>query len=301
MPVSRRVNGNRLANQYRLSTLTPDGISQLNQLKRKQLEWVTRQTASLSLLAEESPNSLSTKTPLNGHPKTLIVIPSYNEESSIVEVLEDIKKQAPQVPILVIDDGSADKTAQLAQEHGATVISLPYNSGYGVALQTGYIYAHKNNYSIVVQMDADGQHDPACIQDLLREAKNSDVDVVIGSRFLGKNTYQTSLVRRIGMFVFGQLASLFCKARVSDPTSGFQAIKGEAIGFVASDYYPPDYPDADFLIMLNRCGFKVREIPVKMYPSRADKSMHGGPRPVYYVLKMFLSIFVTLLRKKPRI
>ena len=105
----------------------------------------------------------------------------------------------------------------------------------------------------------------------------------------------------IGMFVFGQLAALFCKARVSDPTSGFQAIKGEAIGFIASDYYPPDYPDADFLIMLNRCGFKVREIPVKMYPSRANKSMHGGPRPVYYVLKMFLSIFVTLLRKKPQI
>ena len=273
----------------------------MNQLKRKQVERVTGQTVSLSLLADESSNSSSTKASLSGHHKTLIVIPSYNEESSIAEVLEDIKKQAPQVPILVIDDGSADKTAQLAQWHGAKVISLPYNSGYGVALQTGYIYARKNDYSIVIQMDADGQHDPACIQDLLREVENSDVDVVIGSRFLGKNTYQTSLVRRIGMFIFGQLASLFCKSKVSDPTSGFQAVKGEAIAFVASDYYPPDYPDADFLIMLNRCGFKVREIPVKMHPSRADKSMHGGPQSIYYVLKMFLSIFVTLLRKKPRI
>jgi hypothetical protein len=102
------------------------------------------------------------------------------------------------------------------------------------------------------------------------------------------------------MLIFGQLASLFCKARVSDPTSGFQAVKGEAIAFVASDYYPPDYPDADFLIMLNRCGFRVCEIPVKMHPSRVDKSMHGGPQSIYYVFKMFLSIFVTLLRKNTR-
>ena len=273
----------------------------MNQLKWKKVEWVTGQTVSLSLLAGESSNSSSTKAPLSGHHKILIVIPSYNEGSSIAKVLEDIKKQVPQIPILVIDDGSSDKTVQIAQEHGAKIISLPYNSGYGVALQTGYIYARKHNYSIVIQMDADGQHDPACIQDLLREVTNNAVDVVIGSRFLGKNTYRTSIVRRIGMLIFGQLASLFCKARVSDPTSGFQAVKGEAIAFVASDYYPPDYPDADFLIMLNRCGFKVREIPVKMYPSRVDKSMHDGPQVIYYVLKMFLSIFVTLLRKRPQI
>ena len=272
----------------------------MNQLKRKQEEWIAGQAVSLSLLADEPSNSSSKKTSLNGHHKTLIVIPSYNEESSIVEVLEDIKKQAPQIPILVIDDGSADKTAQLAHERGAKIISLPYNSGSGVALQTGYIYAHKNNYSIVIQMDADGQHDPACIQDLLREVETSDVDVVIGSRFLGQSNYRASPARRIGMFIFGKLASLFCKARVSDPTSGFQAVKGEAIAFVASDYYPPDYPDADFLIMLNRCGFNVREIPVKMHPSRVDKSMHDGPQSIYYVFKMFLSIFVTLLRKKPR-
>ena len=273
----------------------------MNRPKQKQVEWVTEQTVSLSLLTDKQPSPLPIKTPLSSHHKTLIVIPSYNEEASIGDVLDEIKELVPQIPILVIDDGSIDKTAQLAEEHGAKIISLPYNSGYGVALQTGYIYAHKNNYSIVIQMDADGQHDPACIQDLLREAERSDVDVVIGSRFLGENTYQTSLARRIGMFIFGKLASIFCKAKVSDPTSGFQAVKGKAISFVASDYYPPDYPDADFLIMLNRCGFKVHEIPVKMYPSRVNKSMHGGPQSIYYVLKMFLSIFVTLLRKKPRI
>ncbi|MCH8157335.1 MAG: glycosyltransferase family 2 protein [Nitrospinae bacterium] len=273
----------------------------MNHLKRKQAERFTKQAVSIALLTGDPSTSSSAKGPLNGHHKTLIVIPSFNEEVSIGGVLEDIRKHAPGIPVVVIDDGSTDDTARIAEEHGAKVISLPYNSGYGVALQTGYIYALKNDYAIVVQMDADGQHDPACICDLLREAEKEDVDVVVGSRFLGQNSYRTSLARRTGMFIFGKLASLFCGTKISDPTSGFQAIKGKAIRFVAGDCYPPDYPDADFLIMLNRCGFKIREIPVKMHPSRVNKSMHGGPQSIYYVFKMFLSIFVTLLRKKPRI
>ncbi len=273
----------------------------MNLLKKNQPEWIAEKGVSLSILEQQPVNSLPKKAPLNGHYKTLIVIPSFNEEASIGEVLEDIKKYAPGVNILVINDGSVDKTAELAESHGAKVISLPYNSGYGVALQTGYLYACKHNYSIVVQMDADGQHDAACIQDLLCSVYSSDVDVVIGSRFLGQNSYRTTIARRIGMFIFGKLASLFCKERVSDPTSGFQAVKGKAINFIASDYYPPDYPDADFLIMLSQCGFKIREIPVKMHPSKVKKSMHGGPQSIYYVFKMFLSIFVTLLRKKPKI
>ena len=276
------------------------GIS-LNLLKKKHPEWIAEKAISLSLLKQQSVNLSPKKSHLNGHHKTIIVIPSFNEEASIGEVLEDIKKYAPGLNILVINDGSVDKTAELAESHGAKVISLPYNSGYGVALQTGYLYACKHNYSIVVQMDADGQHDAACIQDLLRSVYSSDVDVVIGSRFLGQNSYRTTVARRIGMFIFGKLASLFCKERVSDPTSGFQAVKGKAINFIASDYYPPDYPDADFLIMLSQCGFKIREIPVKMHPSKVNKSMHGGLQSIYYVFKMFLSIFVTLLRKKPKV
>ena len=273
----------------------------MNQLKRKQTEWISGQSLSLEFLTDEPITSSRQEVALEDAHKTLIVIPSFNEEASIGQVLNDVKKYVPGIPILVINDGSVDRTAKIAEESGAQVISLPYNSGYGVALQTGYLYACKHNYSIVIQMDADGQHDPTCIQDLLSAVKKSDVDVVIGSRFLGQNTYRTSIARRIGMFVFGQLASLFCQERVSDPTSGFQAVKGKAISFVASDHYPPDYPDADFLIMLNRCGFKTREIPVKMHPSNINKSMHDGPQSIYYVFKMFLSIFVTLLRKKPQI
>ena len=273
----------------------------MNQLKQKKTAWITEQSVSLEFLSEEPITSLNQKVPLGDSHKTLIVMPSFNEEASIGQVLNDVKENVPGTPILVVNDGSVDRTAEIAKESGALVISLPYNSGYGVALQTGYLFARKHNYSIVIQMDADGQHDPACIQDLLSAVKNSDADVIIGSRFLGKNTYRTSIARRIGMFIFGRLASLFCQQRVSDPTSGFQAVKGKAIDFVASDHYPPDYPDADFLIMLNRCGFKTREIPTKMHPSKIKKSMHGGPQSIYYVFKMFLSIFVTLLRKKPRI
>jgi len=238
--------------------------------------------------------------PLSGYPKTLIVIPSFNEEKNIGAVLEGIKLHFPEAAILVIDDGSKDATAQVAEAHGARVILLPYNSGYGVALQTGFIYALQHEYSVVVQMDGDGQHDSRYIQKLLQEVQKEDVDVVIGSRFIGPEKYKTSFVRRAGMVIFSKLASLGCGQKISDPTSGFQALKGEAIRFVAGEFYPPDYPDADFLIMLHRNGFKMREIPVKMHANPDNRSMHRGHRTVYYVFKMFLSIFVTLLRTKFR-
>lgn len=249
---------------------------------------------------EETLTARSVNNPLNDCPKTLIVIPAFNEEANIGQVLDGIRQWAPGIPTLVINDGSSDATAQIAEDHGTRIITLPFNSGYGVALQTGFIYAAKNNFSVVVQMDADGQHDPRNIPDLLRELEKNDLDVVIGSRFLGEKTYRTSFLKHLGMFIFGRLASLFCGQKVTDPTSGFQALKASAIRFAASKYFPPDYPDADFLIMLHRCGFKIREIPVTMQPSPANKSMHQGHKTVYYVLKMLLSIIVTLLREKPR-
>ncbi len=233
-------------------------------------------------------------------PDTLVVIPAFNEEGNIGDVLLGVRRTVPGIPILVINDGSSDATAEIAKKLGARVISLPFNSGYGVALQTGFIYAVKHGFTTVVQMDADGQHDPKFIVDLLEEIEDSGLDVVVGSRFLGNNPYKTSWSKHLGMCIFGKLASILCRQRISDPTSGFQVWRGEAIRFVASDYYPPDYPDADFIIMLHRCGFKLREIPVTMLPSPGNKSMHRGHKTVYYVFKMFLSIFVTLLRQKPQ-
>ena len=244
--------------------------------------------------------TFSYQEPLTKQPKILIIIPAYNEGKNIGAVLNDIQKQSPGIPILVINDGSSDNTDKIALEHNAEVISLPYNSGYGVALQTGFLYAVKNNFSIVVQMDSDGQHDPANIKDLLEEIQKENRDVVIGSRFLSRASYKTSLARHAGMLLFGNIASLLCGQKVTDPTSGFQALKGRAIQFVASDHYPPDYPDADFIILMNRCGFKIKEIPVTMHASPDKESMHHGHKTIYYVFKMFLSIFVTLLRKSPK-
>jgi glycosyltransferase involved in cell wall biosynthesis len=249
---------------------------------------------------DDALKTFSSQEPLTTPLKTLIIIPAYNEEKNIGAVLEGIQKQSPGFPILVINDGSSDNTEKVALEHNAEVISLPYNSGYGIALQTGFLYALKNNFSIVVQMDSDGQHDPADINNLIEAVQKDSCDVVIGSRFLSNDSYKSSLARHAGMLLFGSIASFLCGQKVTDPTSGFQALKGSAINFAASDNYPPDYPDADFIILLNRCGYKVKEIPVTMHASPAKESMHHGHKTVYYVFKMFLSIFVTLLRKSSK-
>tara|TARA_Y100001960_G_C14531899_1_gene756528 strand:- start:80 stop:907 length:828 start_codon:yes stop_codon:yes gene_type:complete len=255
------------------------------------------QYESTVIQRNDTANTFSPQDLLTKSPKVLIVIPAYNEEKNIGAVLKGIQNQSPGLPILVINDGSSDNTEKVVLEHNAEVISLPYNSGYGIALQTGFLYAVKNDFSIVVQMDSDGQHDPANIKDLIEAVQKDNCDVVIGSRFLSKDSYKSSLARHAGMLLFGSIASFLCGQKVTDPTSGFQALKGQAIHFAASDNYPPDYPDADFIILLNRCGFRVKEIPVTMHASPEKESMHHGHKTIYYVFKMFLSIFVTLLRR----
>ena len=189
-------------------------------------------------------------------------------------------------------------------EAGARVISHPYNLGYGVALQTGYKYALREGYEALVQMDGDGQHDPSYIPSLLNLIQRGDTDLVIGSRFLetralGRDRlpYQASLLRRCGMWFFGAIASLIIRQKVTDPTSGYQAMNRRVLEWVSSDKFPWDYPDADVIIMLHRAGFKILEVPVQMYESVDKKSMHSGGKPLYYVFKMFLSILVTLMRK----
>lgn len=231
--------------------------------------------------------------------KIMVLIPTFNEELRIEKVLDDIKKAAGNADILLINDGSTDHTKSIAKRSGVKVISLPFNLGYGAALQTGYIYAKQKGYDYVVQIDGDGQHDPAYIKDFLNTLRNEDVDVVIGSRFLKKNGYRISWTRKTGMVIFGTIASVIMGQRISDPTSGFQALKKNVVSFFTRDLYPPDYPDTDMLILLHRAGFRLKEIPVKMYNADYKKSMHRGHKIIYYIFKMSLSIVVTLMRKKP--
>jgi len=230
--------------------------------------------------------------------ETIIVIPAYNEEGNIGPLIGNIRRKDIDADILVIDDCSLDRTARVVEKAGALVIRLPFNMGYGNALQTGFKYALMKRYRYVIQMDADGQHDPDFIKTLLDEVKKEDADVVIGSRFMNdRSEYKTSWVRKTGMWLFGKIASIIIGQPVTDPTSGFQALSRDALRFYASRYYPSDYPDADVIIMLHRADLRIKEIPVRMLPRMQGQSMHSGLKPLYYIFKMFLSMFVTLLRK----
>ena len=236
--------------------------------------------------------------------KTFVLIPAYHEELRIASVVRGVKDRYPYLEIVVIDDGSGDGTRGRALEAGARVISHPYNLGYGVALQTGYRYALKEGAGSLVQMDGDGQHDPASLQALLDAVQLGNADLAIGSRFLetpvpgeGRLPYRASLARRCGMRLFGTIASLIIKQKVTDPTSGYQAMNRRVLEWVSSGTFPWDYPDADVIIMLHRAGFRILEVPVKMYENQEKRSMHSGWKPIYYVFKMFLSILVTLMRK----
>lgn len=225
-----------------------------------------------------------------------VIIPAFNEEGRIGATIAGIRKQTD-ADIIVISDGSVDSTVQEAESAGAVVLKLPFNLGYGAALQTGYKYALNKGFAFGVQMDADGQHDPEYISHLLEEVRAGKADVIIGSRFLGEGDYRPTTLKKLGMILFRFIASIITGQKVTDPTSGFQALNRKAMTFYAGDAYPVDFPDADVLIMLHRKGMSFKEIPVRMTQSTKKKTMHSGIVPLYYLFKMILSIFVTLLRK----
>jgi glycosyltransferase involved in cell wall biosynthesis len=230
--------------------------------------------------------------------RVLIAIPAFNESGRVGPVVRDVQSVLPGVDVLVIDDGSADTTAREAAEAGAIVISLPVNSGYGAALQTAYKFATRNDYAVLGQIDADGQHQAKYLVTMLEKLHAEAVDVVIGSRFLDRDGhYDTPLGRRAGIALFGRIATLATKQHVTDPTSGLQVMRTAVARFFCTDVYPVDYPDVDILILLHRSGFKVCEVPVQMRAS-VNVSMHSGHKSLYYIYKMFLSILVTFLRPR---
>ncbi|OGW36943.1 MAG: glycosyl transferase family 2 [Nitrospirae bacterium RBG_13_39_12] len=234
---------------------------------------------------------------LKSEGKFVVIVPAYNESGRIASTIAGIRKFS-EANIIVVSDGSLDNTADEARQSGAVVIELSFNLGYGAALQTGFKYALKKGYQFAIQMDADGQHDPAAIPALIEPVLKQEADVTIGSRFLGKNEYKSPFFRRAGIIFFAFIASLLTGKKVTDPTSGFQALNRKVMELYASDEYPVDYPDADVIIMLHRRGLRFIEVPVTMKRVIGKVSMHSGLRPFYYTFKMLLSIFVTLLRGK---
>jgi glycosyltransferase involved in cell wall biosynthesis len=228
---------------------------------------------------------------------SIVIIPAYNEEKRIAAVVAGVFSAVPDAVVLVVNDCSRDETVPAARQAGAIVVSHPFNMGYGAAIQTGYKYARDKGFDYLVQLDADGQHDPSCIPALLAPVFAGTADIAIGSRFLG-NSYRPPLARRLGMALFRRIVSLVTGRSVTDTTSGFQAFNRDVISFFATDIFPVDYPDADMLIMLHRAGFCLTEVPVRMYENSEGKSMHSGLKPFYYMFKMLLSIGVTLMREK---
>ena len=229
---------------------------------------------------------------------TLVIIPAHNESKTIGKIIARIKNHLHDTDILIINDGSTDNTVEIVKDCGVNVISLPFNMGYGIALQTGYKYAWGRGYKCILQMDADGQHEPKSLNSLLNAIKKDKEDIIIGSRFLSGSDYQTSSIRRLGIIVFSKITSFIIGQKITDPTSGFQAINRQALRFFISRFYPSDYPDADVIISLHLAGFRIKEVPVVMYSAINKKSIHSGLKPFYYVFKMFLSILMIFLRKK---
>lgn len=228
----------------------------------------------------------------------LIIIPALNEEKTIAQVIEDTRKHVPFADVLVINDGSTDRTADIAKKMNVTVIDLPFHLGYGAALQTGFRFAEKYGYATVITMDADGQHLPSSIKNLLAAIEREGADVVIGSRFLEEG-YTPGILRSMGIWLFSRIARVYTGTTITDPTSGFQLLNRNAFSYLSEgDNYPLDYPDVNIVMALHKKKFRVVEVPVKMVNNPHKKSMHSGLKPLFYVIKMALAIVMVILRRE---
>ncbi|PKM87985.1 MAG: glycosyl transferase family 2 [Firmicutes bacterium HGW-Firmicutes-12] len=228
----------------------------------------------------------------------LIIIPTYNEEVNIKKVLSDIRELYSNIDTLVINDGSTDNTEKVVQNEKVMLISLPYNLGYGGALQTGYKYAVLAGYEYVIQIDGDGQHDPEDIR-LIIEKMQKGIDIVIGSRFLGRGSYKTSFIKIIAIRIFRSIINISTKVKITDPSSGLQGLSKRAFSYYAKiGNFPPDYPDADILIQMIINGYKIVEFPANIRERKHGTSMHAGLRPIVYFFKLLVSILIVLLRPK---
>ncbi|MCA1294102.1 glycosyltransferase family 2 protein [Paenibacillus sp. alder61] len=225
--------------------------------------------------------------------KTLIIIPAYNEEGSIAGVIQDIHRHAPKADVIVVNDGSTDRTAELAAAAGAKVLTLPYNVGIGGGMQTGYLYAQRMGYDIAVQMDADGQHPAEELPKLIAKAR--EADLVIGSRYVETTSYRSSRMRRAGMVFFSGLVSLVTGQRFTDTTSGFRAAGRKVIELYAA-YYPIDYPEVESIVYLKRKGCRITEVATEMHHRKAGKSSITPWKSVYYMVKVTLAVLMSAIR-----
>jgi len=229
-------------------------------------------------------------------PRVLVVVPAHNEAESLPSTLAEVRERAGWCDVLVVDDGSRDRTGAVAREAGVPVLRHAVNLGVGGALQTGFRYAISHGYDMAVQLDADGQHDPAYLRDLVTPVAEGRCDLSIGSRYVSRSGYRAPAARRFGMLVFSGIVRLALRQRISDTTSGFRAY-GRSVMEVCQYDFPTDFPDAPLLIALALRGFRLLEVPVEMRERRAGESFYTLGKSLYYPYKNLLASLMAWLQR----
>ncbi len=228
--------------------------------------------------------------------RILVIIPAFNEEKSVVSVAKAAGDAYDNVDVLVVNDKSTDETEDLLRKNDIHYLSLPINLGIGGAVQSGFIFAERNNYDIAVQVDGDGQHPPEQIPLLVEPILKDNVDFVIGSRYLQKNQIVSSLARRFGGGMLATFIWMNTGKKVTDPTSGFRAYNQRAVKFLSRNY-PQEYPEPISVIELLDCGFNLVEIPVNMKEREFGQSSITGANTFFYMLKVMFAIIIAKLRR----
>lgn len=227
--------------------------------------------------------------------KVLIIIPAYNEEECIQKTVTHLKETNPDVDYVIINDCSTDATKEICQKNQFNVVNLPVNLGIGGAVQTGYKFAYENNYDVAIQMDADGQHDPKYIKEMVKEIENGN-DLVIGSRFIKKEGFQSTWMRRMGINLYAWLIKIFTHKVIKDTTSGYRAA-GRRVIALFSKRYPVDYPEPETNALIAKNGLKVKEIPMEMKQREGGTSSITPLKSIYYAVKVGLAVVLACIVK----
>lgn len=224
--------------------------------------------------------------------RTLVIIPAYNEAENISDLLQDISENYPQYDYIVINDCSTDQTQSILSSMNANHLNLPVNLGIGGGVQTGYRYALEHGYEIAVQIDGDGQHDPKYIKDVIAPIENGQADTVIGSRFIEKEGFQSTLSRRVGINLLSALIRVLCGVRIRDVTSGMRAVNQKMIAEYANNY-AQDYPEPEAVLTAGIIKARIVEVPVQMRERQGGTSSINVFRSIYYMIKVSIALVLT--------
>jgi glycosyltransferase involved in cell wall biosynthesis len=232
--------------------------------------------------------------------RKLAIVPAYNEENSVGQVVEELLRHVPDFDVVVVDDGSTDSTAEVAERAGATmVIQHPFNLGIGGAVQSGFKYARRHGYDIAVQVDGDGQHDPAQVVRLLRYLHmDGEADMICGSRYRGPAGYKVSFVRRLGRRILSAALRPIIGQDITDPTSGFRITNRRGIELFARSY-PTDYPEVEAILMAHAHRLQMHEVGVEMRERAHGRSSIRASHSGYYMARVLLAMLVGLFRRSP--